>query len=221
MSRVVQPRAKRGSQRWVQEFVNNAPGVLDLAIGLGGIRWVSPRSDDGFAEYRDEAFLARLGVELRRRPLGTFWPRLGPQWDALGIAASGEAVLVEAKSHIGELFSSPTRAAGGSARLIRASLAETAASLGARPLADAWGGSLYQYANRLAHAHLLSRLNRVRARLVFLYFVGDRDMRGPETRAEWEAALQVVHGVLGLRRLPGHVSRAFVEVGGAGVAAGA
>jgi hypothetical protein len=89
----------------VQWFVNHAPHVLDEQIGLGPIDWRSPLREDDYAEYRDAAFLERIGVILGQRPLDGFWPRGGPQWDALGRAASGEPVIVEAKAHLNELYS--------------------------------------------------------------------------------------------------------------------
>ena len=84
MSRHPQPRGERGSLRWIQEFVNDRPGVLDSAIVSasgqrikGPIQWRSPLADDDYAEYRDDAFLEKLGIELEARPLAEFWPRRG------------------------------------------------------------------------------------------------------------------------------------------------
>jgi hypothetical protein len=88
MSRFPQKLCPKGSQRWIQWFVNHAAHVLDAAISLGPIDWRSPLREDEYAEYRDEAFLARLGIALPRRSLESFWPRGGPQWDALGRADS-------------------------------------------------------------------------------------------------------------------------------------
>lgn len=212
MSRFVQQPGSRGSQRWLQHFVNHDPLALDAAIGVGPIKWLSPLSSDDFAEYRDKAFLDRLGITLPRRPLDSFWPSRGPQWDALGRADSGECVLVEAKAHIAEVFSPKTAASEASAQVIRHALAETTAGLGALPGLD-WSLRFYQYANRLAHAYLLQQLNDVPTILVFLYFVGDKDMNGPASRAEWEGAIQVLHEALGMRgRLRNYVRDAFLAV---------
>ncbi len=104
MGRVPQPEGTRGSLRWIQHFVNEDSGALDAAIGLGPITWVSPRKDDDYAEYRDSTALDELSVTLPRRSLSSFWPGRGPQWDALGRAASGELILVEAKAHISEIL---------------------------------------------------------------------------------------------------------------------
>lgn len=213
MGRFPQAPGQRGSQRWIQQLVNEHPQVFDRAIGLGAISWRSPLKDDEYAEYRDDAFLQRLGVTLPRRPLADFWPAQGPQWDALGRAESGHAVLVEAKAHLDEICSPASQAGTSSLTKIRAALSETAAALGAAPGTD-WTRTFYQYTNRLAHGHLLQELNGVPTRLIMLYFVGDRDMRGPETRREWEAALTILHEALGIaqRRLPAYLAELFIDV---------
>jgi hypothetical protein len=71
---------------------------------VGEVRRAAPCASDEYAEYRERAFLDRVGVTLSKRPLQSFWPAGGLQWDALGRAESGEVVLVEAKAHITELF---------------------------------------------------------------------------------------------------------------------
>lgn len=212
MSRFPQPRGTKGSLRWIQHLVNQHPEVLNAGIGIGPVEWRSPRADDGYAEYRDQAFLDRLGITLSKRQLKDFWPTRGPQWDALGRAASGEVVLVEAKAHVTELLSQHTKATDASMKTIRRSLLETADSLHASPGTD-WSQRFYQYANRLAHAWFLAQANKLRLRLAFVYFVGDADMDGPANRREWEAALTVLHEALGLRgRMPRYVAEIFIDV---------
>jgi hypothetical protein len=207
VSRFPQPQGAKGSLRWIQHLVNQNPDVLNEALGIGPVEWRSPRADDGFAEYRDRAFLDRLGVILPKRRLDDFWPSGGPQWDALGRASSGEIVLVEAKAHVTELLSPPTRARGESAEIIRHSLSEAAAGLHASP------GTVYQYGNRLAHAWFLTHVNGLPVRLAFLHFIGDADVDGPSNRREWEAALMVLHEALGLRgRMPSYVAEIFIDV---------
>ena len=208
MSRYPQARGARGSLRWIQEFVNLRPGILEATIVSasdrrieGPIKWRSPLADDEFAEYRDDAFLKVLGVELGTRPLAQFWPRLGPQWDALALDSSGACVLVEAKANIPEVISSPTAAGPESKALIDRSLREVAAHLNVETSSD-WSGIFYQYANRLAHLYLLHKVNGIDAWLVFAYFVGDGDVDGPDSEAEWKAAIQVLRGALGLKSHP-------------------
>ncbi len=212
MGRFPQPQGAKGSLRWIQHLVNQHADVLNESIGIGPVEWRSPRADDGFAEYRDHAFLERLGLILPKRRLEDFRPSGGPQWDALGVALSGEIVLVEAKAHIAELLSPPTRATGDSAELIRRSLLEAAEGLHASPGLD-WSQRFYQYANRLAHAWFLAHVNGVSLRLSFVHFIGDTDMSGPCSRREWEAALAVLHEALGLRgRMPRYVAEVFIDV---------
>lgn len=214
MSRVPQGLKAKGSQRWIQALVNESQDVLNDAIGIGSVTWKSPCAADDYAEYRNGDAMELLGIQLPLRSLESFWPRGGPQWDALGRAGSREAVLVEAKAHVGELFSGATHAQEVSASKIRASLAETMSGLHAKPGLD-WSSRFYQYTNRLAHGYLLNNLNGVPCRVVFLYLVGDAEMNGPENRAEWEAAIRVLHKALGLPRTPARfVVEAFIDVRG-------
>jgi hypothetical protein len=213
MARFRQSPGNRGSQRWIQRAIELAPRELSDAIGCGPVEWRSPLVSDEYAEYRDQAFLDRLGITLQKRSLESFWPVGGPQWDALGVARSGEVVLVEAKAHISEMLSSASGAtAVASVDRIRQSLHETASALGAGPGVD-WSQRFYQYTNRLAHGYLLQELNGIPTRLIFLYFTGDTDMGGPETAREWRAAIEVLHEALGIRgRVPRYVADAFLDV---------
>ena len=212
MGRFPQQAGLKGSQKWLQWLVNDSPELFDQRIGLGRIDWRSPLRADDFAEYRDQDFLKLLSIELPTRPLASFWPRRGPQWDALGRAPSGEVILVEAKAHVGELYSSMDASAESSRRQIKASLGATAQSLGV-PSGHDWWKRFYQYANRLAHGYLLDRLNGIPVRLVFLYLVGDADVGGPTSRAEWQAEIHTVHAELGLATLPAFVTDVFIDVG--------
>ena len=78
-----------------------------------------------------------------------------------------------------------------------------------------WSGKLYQYANRIAHLYLLRELNRIPAYLLFIYFIGDRDVDGPQTTEEWKAAIEEAERALGLptrHRLSDYVVDIFVHV---------
>jgi len=207
MARLAQVKAKKGSQKWIQKLVNDYPGVLNArvwgALNLPSeenIEWLSPLKNDSYAEYRDEAFLDRLGIERGRVDLKQFWPRGGPQWDALGRSSSGKLLLVEAKSHISELISNLRAESTASARKIRESLDETKRHLGSKTDFD-WTTIFYQYANRLAYLYFL-RKNGVDAYLVFVYFVGDYEMESPATASEWRGAIKLVHACLGIGRHP-------------------
>jgi len=212
-------QAKRGSQKWIQVAVNERPEVLRRALQVAGalapratVSWVSPLADR-YAEYRDDAFLQKLGIELRNRPLSTFWPARGPVWDGLGRTSTNECLLVEAKAHIAEMVSPPSKASPASLAKIERALKETRDFL-APKTSISWSGTFYQITNRLAHLHLLRTLNRVDARLVFLYFVGDSDVGGPVSHDEWEGAIRVTEAYLGIGRhkLSSFVHHAFIDV---------
>ncbi len=201
MSRYPQPQGARGSLKWIQRAVNADRAVLDAAIlpALGDARslsWLSPLAEDDFAEYRDTAFLERLGFAHLAPALKEFWPRHGPQWDALARSDTGAVLLVEAKAHIDEMCSPGTAAEPASRARIEATLACVIAAAGASPKAS-WCDAFYQLANRFAHLHFL-RSQGVTAWLVLVNFVGDTDMNGPLTRAEWEAAYRVALHVMGI-----------------------
>lgn len=200
--RVAQKRGTKGSLKWMQRAVNEARESFDRMVltqlpDANTIEWLSPLANDEYAEYRDAAFLNRIGHPELSEALATFWPARGPQWDALG-RAGRDILLVEAKAHIDEMFSSGTQAGEQSRARIERALSETAAALHAKPLMP-WSGPLYQTANRLAHLRFLTDQN-VSAQLVFVYFVGDSDMQGPTSADEWRGALRVARHMLGLPR---------------------
>lgn len=201
--RVEQPEGTRGSLKWIQRAVNehwstfNQPIADRLGVNPEALRWLSPLAEDGFAEYRDKAFLDRIGKASLLSELKEFWPLRGPQWDALGTTVKGDVLLVEAKAHIAEMCSPGTSAAETSRERIEAALAETANYLGARVERAAWTDHFYQIANRLSHLHFLRR-HGVAAWLILANFVGDREMSGPTTQEAWEAAYEVALHVMGL-----------------------
>ena len=57
----------------------------------------------------------------------------------------------------------------------------------------------YQFTNRLAHLYFLRR-EGVEAKLVFVNFLGDGDMKGPAGKAEWDGAFRTAEYALGLPR---------------------
>ena len=219
MPRIPQPPGARGSLKWIQRAVNR-PQLLNQAIrtrlnlpGADEIEWCSPLEADAYAEYGDEAALERLQIPVLREPLQRFWPKRGPQWDALA-RCRDRVILVEAKAHIPEVVSSPSKAQGHSRTRIRGRLNDVKRSLGAKAPAD-WSGTFYQYANRLAYLHWL-RSHHVPAFLVSVYFTNAPDVPQPVTSAaEWNGALTVIRTYLGLGRqhpLKPFVIDVFVDV---------
>ena len=213
--RVRQADGRRGSLRSVQRLIGQhrelADATLRSALTLDSsvlVDWRSPLSIDDNAEYRDTDFLERLELGRLSRELETFWPRGGPQWDALARLSDGKVVLLEAKAHTSELRSSCS-ASPRSLELIRKSLAAAQRYFGGHEGSD-WTQGFYQYANRLAHLYFL-RSQNVDAELVFLYFLNDAEMRGPSTIEQWKEALGEVHHALGLPSDISNVHDCFVD----------
>lgn len=192
--RIVPKPATKGSQYWLQRFVAERPDSLEHPA-VGPVRWVSPLACDDFAEYRDGAFLEKLKLGHLAEALAGFWPSRGPQWDGLGLTASG-VVLVEAKSHIRELFSPPSAASVASLARIEASLDGARSALGAAA-GSPWSQTFYQLANRITHLNFL-HAQGVEAHLLLVGFVNDTAMGGPLDRQQWIEAYGAAETALGL-----------------------
>lgn len=211
--------ANKGSQRWLQMAVEKTPELIDAQIRSAmkfppdvSIEWLCPVRDTDFGEYRDEAFLKRLGIDLPGKQLRAFWPSRGPMWDGLARTSRGDIILVEAKAHIPEMVSPSSKATGDSEKQIAAALEQTRKALAPHSKVS-WSGIFYQYTNRLAHLYLLRSLNGIRAHLVYVYFTNARDV-GPTSREQWEGAIKVVVTYLGLGRhkLGRYVHHIFLDV---------
>ena len=179
MGRIIQPKGNKGSLKWIQHVVNDCPDALNNpiinVIGANreeSLEWLSPKADDDYSEYRDQDFLDLLGIKLYKIKLKDFWPKRGPQWDALGRIEGKAYFLIEAKAHVSETISSSQAKSSKSISLINKSLDETRKYLKLNPDIDLSKG-FYQYSNRLAHLYLLRELNDIPAYLVFVY--GKRD----------------------------------------------
>ena len=210
--RAVQPEGVRGSLKWIQRAVEKRPDLLQPSA-LPDIEWFSPLRQDDFAEYRDGAFLDRLGLSHLSGALSEFWPRRGPQWDALGRAGT-RVVIAEAKAHVGEFLSPATQASAPSRAKIERAFETVRAELGVRNDTK-WTEVLFQYANRLAHLWFL-RNAAVEAELVFVDFLGDDEMNGRKSAEVWEAAFMVADHALGLtnrHKLTRHIHHVYPDVG--------
>ena len=168
---------------------------------------------DKFAEYRDAAFLENLDLQEFTEELEKFWPKMGPQWDALGRTSDGEAfILVEAKANVPELVSFCGAKDKESLKTISASLAETQGWLNCREPRVDWKCGFYQYANRLAHLYFLREKAHKEAYLVFLYFVDD-PTHICTSREVWDSALKLQKKLMGLsaKSLAGKVIDIFIN----------
>jgi len=200
-------------------MVNEYTNVLDAAIadafGWNGvvIDWRSPRQDDDFAEYYDEAFLDRLGVYELTMSLDEFWPKSGPRWDGLARTTDGKLILVEAKAHIDEAVDYRSKASLDSLRRIEDRLDEAKSAFLATKEA-CWHTPLYQMANRLAHLYFLAGINDKDAYLVFIDFANAPDVPEPASPEEWKGAVRLAYKCLGLKdsRLARRVATIIVDL---------
>jgi len=211
--------ANKGSKKWIQKLVNDHSELLNSSIKKRlnlaedeTISWYSPKAEDDYLEYRDGAFLEKLGIKLEKYPLRDFWPKSGPRWDGLGKGSSGKIFLVEAKSHIPEMISSLKATSKASKTKILGSLEETKKWFGVKSDYD-WTTPFYQYANRIAHVYLL-RKNDLPAFLVNVHFLNDSEMDGPQSAVEWRGAIRLMHRCLGLREnlIENLVADVFIDV---------
>lgn len=216
MGRFPQPSGGRGSLKDIQVLVNDHPALFTkyikdkLDIQSKDIEWVSPLAKDDFAEYRDGDFLNRVGINQLKIPLHDFWPKNGPQWDALGKGSDKEVFLVEAKAHIDEIVSSCGAKSPKSRKRIKRRFKETRDYLKCKPSID-WSTGLYQYANRIAHLYFLRHLNKINAYLIFVSFVNDTT-HITTSREAFEGALQLEKNLLGLskHKLTKYIAEIFI-----------
>ena len=220
MGREPQVLGLKGSKKWIQKLINENPAFLNQLISENfascentTIQWVSPIKEDDYAEYRDNAFLDIIDLKLDKYALSDFWPIGGPRWDALAKSADGNVFLVEAKSHIGELKSPATRSSGRSKKKIKQSLRETKNYMNAWTDAD-WSKTFFQYTNRIAHLYLLRVLNSIPAYLVFIYFLNDKEMKGPKSADEWLNRIELLHIHFGIKKndLSQYIANIFIDI---------
>ena len=216
MAVVKQKPNGKGSLKDIQQLINHHKDLLNHEISrelpkLNEIKWVSPCQEDDYAEYSDSDFLSKINVKPIY-PLEKFWPKRGPQWDALGIARNSP-ILVEAKANIPELVSPGSQAGEASMSLIRPSLEMVKTNLNIINDRD-WTDTFYQYTNRIAHLYYLRELNKVPAFLVNVYFINDDTVNGPKTKEEWQGAIYLLKSYLGLGRhkLSKYMIDVFIDV---------
>jgi len=149
------------------------------------------------------------------------WPQRGnpPNWDAVAqTKANGltEWLLVEAKANIQELRSSCQASPSGGLPLISDTLSRAKVALGVAADRD-WLNGYYQYCNRLAVLEFLNRHN-VPARLLFIYFTGDKGDAArmcPANAVAWNAELLRQNAHVGLAMdhpLADRIHRLFLSV---------
>jgi len=219
MSKVIQKNNGKGSLKDIQKLINN-PLLLNALIlnkipkiKSENMEWLSPKSNDKFAEFSDDEFICKLQLNLKKK-LIEFWPKGGPQWDALGKTDTNEIFLIEAKANIREIVTSSTGAKNKtSLDLINKSLKETKSYLNIKNEID-WSGEFYQYTNRISHLYFLRVINKIKAYLINIYFINDKSVNGPSSKKEWLAALMVLKNYLGVGRhkLSKYMIDLFIDV---------
>lgn len=200
-----------GSECHLLRYLGRHRAALDAAVvsatGADRVAWLDYPFDAGRTwgdgEWKGLDFLPPDSAA--RRAFADAWPTRGnpPNWDAVGrIERNGVAewLLVEAKGDVEELASSCGAKAEGGRPRIAATLERTKADLGVDPARD-WLAGYYQFANRIAVLHLLIASGEP-ARLLFLYFTGDRNRGGtcPADEAGWSEALAAQDRHIGLPR---------------------
>ena len=154
---------------------------------------------------------------------GNAWPKLGPNWDAVGRLCyrdgTDDWLLVEAKANFEELSSS-CQAQQESLTQIRQALDATKEALGV-PIDLDWTNGFYQFCNRLTALHVMNS-NDTPAGLLYVYFYGDKGGSDdgwtricPTSAAAWGEAPDRQSAHVGLPSghiLEGRVHKLFVDV---------
>ena len=212
------------------EWVNNDPLGFERYIATWSslaafrhdqtLEWLSPLSGDGYKELRDGLW-SKAQIPGSSPQQAGFWPRRGPQWDGVatvhGANMERGVLLVEAKSHVAEIASSPTGAEGDRLEQIRAALNDVKHHLDV-PAETDWATRYYQITNRLAYLYYLRVKLEHPAWLLFVYFVGDDFGSSgsrvfPPTEEAWRPWINEARHALRLPRshkLSDYVFEAFI-----------
>ncbi len=220
MSRIKQPAGIKGSLKYIQNLINNYPEIVNSCISNNfkdfaneKIEWLSPIKNDDYAEYRDSSFIKLLGLNTNEIQLEKFWPKGGPQWDALAKTESGKVILVEAKANISEISSSGTKAKKPqSIELIQKSLTEVKQFLEIINDID-WSKKYYQYTNRIAHLYYLRKVCKKEVYLINIYFVNDK-YHISTAKHEFELAIEKLKMRFGIEthQLDSFMCEIFIDV---------
>jgi len=110
--------------RSIPQLLSKSGASTVLVNQSWDIRWVSPLAADTYSEYQHSEFLERVGLGLLATRLLEFWPRGGPCWDALAQIEDG-CLIIEAKSHVPEIYGGGCGASPGSRQKIQTALDAT------------------------------------------------------------------------------------------------
>ncbi len=181
---------------------------LLAATGLRGVpAWVYP--DPARPDIEEPKGMGFCSDPALQEEWEKFWPQTGNQqrWDGVAMV-DREWLLIEAKANHPEFVGGPCGASFGkrvepgtlsSRQMIEDALNRTKEALGVHQ-DFSWLGSYYQYANRLAALHFLTRRGTA-ARLVFVHFCGDSFPDGrycPSSERNWIPLIESRRITLGL-----------------------
>ncbi len=184
-------KAEKGSQYWLQEFVNDdakrdvlsnqiistSPSLI--AFGVKNLTWKSPLKKENYYEYRDD-FLDALDLDDTRikdikNKLSNFWPKNGPQWDGIALTETEKKgiILLEAKAHPAETKSSISASSEISISKIGNSIKNVQSYMGLTVNIEAWTKNHYQLANRISYLYFLNTICQLPTWLVLVNFIDD------------------------------------------------
>ena len=216
-----------GSECHLLRFMGRHRHLLDeciLTVVSGDtIAWL----DFGFNPNQTwpDAEIKSLGFLPEGHPARTAWKQFWPHgggihnWDAVGQVRFGnveEWLLVEAKAYIEELRTNCRAEIPTSLAKIKHVFDETKEALGVPEDRD-WQRGYYQSCNRIAALYFLNE-HGVPARLLYIYFVGDRgDARRtcPQDEQGWEEALRAQTAHVGLptgHKLEARIHKLFLPI---------
>jgi hypothetical protein len=234
---MAQLNAEYGSELHLLRMLGRHRTFLDRsvceAMKADAVEWQDFPSGEKHTEAGAESAWDREWQRLDFLPDGdlakagwpTVWPahRQGQSWDAIGrvtIGGAREWLLVEAKANIEELKSSCGAADPVSRDLIERTLADTKRAIGVAPDCD-WLSGYYQFCNRLVVLRWLNE-NGAPARLLYIYFTGDKGDNGDKRRrtcpaapGDWNDALDARDAYLGMQpghALEGRMHKVFIDV---------
>jgi hypothetical protein len=203
--------AWKGSQRQIQAYVNTEGLTERLGAELrdafpvlegAEIDWRAPRAAERYEEPCDETFWAAIERPELAGTAASWWPKRGPEWDAVGLARrqglDQVVVLIEAKAHPDELGDGAMGATSEtSISMIKVALDKARVELKATGSPASWVGPHYQLANRVAWVRWLQQA-KVDAVLAHVLFEDDRSHK-PASRQELEQAVESMHRALGIQ----------------------
>lgn len=215
-----------GSEAHLLRFLGRHRADLDRRVlqelDAVSIQWLDFRFDSR-ATWQDAELtgLEFIDDSAVLHAWSEFWPQTGtqPTWDAVAKLSSergDEWLLVEAKGNLEEIKRS-TKAGKESRAKILDAFTAVKHDLGVPQTTD-WLSGYYQFCFQIAVLWFL-RHHGIRARLLYVYFVGDRHPTRtcPRDPDGWDDAIREMHEHVNLPKdhnLDAHIAEIFLNVAG-------